>query len=449
MPTFQYEALNEAGKPQKGQVAATSSDDAIARIRGQGLFPTAVREVKGKKTGGAKGGATPAAGTPVAGGKPAKKKSILDAQISFGGVSRKHLTTFTRQFSTLQDAGLPILRSLQILEQQQKPGLLKNILSQMAEDVSSGSTLSDAMSRHPKAFDRLYCKMIAAGEVAGVLDMILQRLAEFLEKAAKLKRRIVGAMIYPAVVISVALMILMFIMVVIVPKFQKIFDDFGTSLPGPTVMLIYVSNWLAGPLNPTNPNKTQTIPGFVWVVGAPFVIYFGLKLFRKGNVGKASTDTVVLNAPVVGKLIGKATIAKFTRTLGTLIRAGVPILDAITITKETTSNWKFQSALQKVHDSVRQGESFADPLRQAKVCDIIVTNMIDVGEETGDLDKMLLKIADNYDDEVDTAVASMVSLLEPIMILVLGGVVGTIVVCLFLPMVKLITSMTGGGGGGH
>ncbi len=443
MPTFQYEALNEAGKPQKGTIAAATNDEAVARIRGQGLFPTSVREMKVKK--GAKAASAQeaqAAAVAAAVGRKTKKKGFNDISINIGGVGQKVLTTFTRQFSTLQDAGLPILRSLQILAMQQKPGLLKNILEEIAEDVSSGATLSDAMSRHPKAFDRLYTKMIAAGEVAGVLDMILQRLAEFLEKAAKLRRRIIGAMIYPAVVIFVAMAIVAFILVIIVPKFQKIFDDFGTTLPLATTILINTSNWLAGPLNPTGTHKDMLIPGIVWLVAAPIVFVTLLKLFRKSDWGKYSTDMLLLYIPGVGNLVTKSTIAKFTRTLGTLIRAGVPILDAIIITRDTTGNSVFARALTKVHDSVRQGETFAEPLRQAKVCDNIVVNMIDVGEETGDLDKMLLKIADNYDDEVDTAVASLVSLLEPVMIVILGLIVGAIVVCLFLPLVKLITNLT-------
>lgn len=440
MPTFQFEALNDAGKPQKGTVVAASPEEAVARIRSQGLFPTSVREVKVKK--GAKG--PPPSPAALAAGRAAKPRKWTELSFDIGGVSRKQLTMFTRQFSTLQDAGLPILRSLQILEQQQKPGYLKRVLQQVIEDVSSGSTLSDALARHPKAFDRLYTKMIAAGEVAGVLEMILQRLSEFLEKAARLRRRIIGAMIYPAVVIGVAFTILAFILVVIVPKFQKIFDDFGTTLPKPTVMLINASNWLAGPLNPseTNPYKNQMIPGVVFLIAVPILAYLLIKLIRKSEIGRAVLDTLILYVPVLGDLVAKTTIARFTRTLGTLIRAGVPILDAILITRDTTGNYVYQRALTKVHDSVRQGETFAEPLRQSKVCDAIVVNMVAVGEETGDLDKMLLKVADNYDDEVDTAVASLVSLLEPLMIVILGLVVGTIVICLFLPMVELIKNLT-------
>ncbi|NBC11697.1 MAG: type II secretion system F family protein [Planctomycetes bacterium] len=439
MPTFQYEALNEAGKPQKGEITAANSEEAIARIRSQGFFPTSVREQKVKKTartGGGGGGG---------GAAPAKKKKAGEITINIGGVSNKQLTTFTRQLSTLQDAGLPILRSVAILEQQQKPGLLKNSLESVHEDISGGSSLSDAMSKHPKAFNKLYTKMIAAGEVGGVLDLILQRLADFLEKAARLKRRIISAMIYPAAVISVAAIIVLGIMLFIVPKFIKIFEDFDTDMPGLTIFLIETSKWLGGPLlgllGADAYNEEQLIPGVVWVIFSPIVIFLLVKLIRKTNGGKAVLDQMLLWTPVIGNLVRKSVIAKFTRTLGTLINAGVPILDAITITSDTTGNYVYQKALIDVHDSVRQGDSFAEPLRKAKVCDAIVVNMIDVGEETGDLDKMLLKIADNYDEEVDTAVAGLVSLLEPIMVVVLGGIVGFIVVALFLPLVKLMQSV--------
>ena len=430
MPTFQYEALDESGKPQKGTISAATSDEALARIKSQGFFPTSVREQKVKRS---KSSATAAA---TAGPARKKKGGINSISINIGGVSRKHLTGFTRQLSVLQDAGLPILRSLQILEQQQKPGLLKNVLGEVHEDVSSGATLSDAMAKHPKAFDKLYTKMIAAGEVGGVLDLILQRLAEFLEKAAKLKRRIIGAMIYPICVITVAAVIVLGIMILIVPKFEEIFADFDAKMPWLTIWLINFSKWLGGRLY-----DNQLIPGIVWILLLPIAGLLLLKLVRKSNVGKHITDRIMLLTPVAGSITSKASIAKFTRTLGTLITAGVPILDAISITSETTGNVIYADALIKVHDSVRQGDSFAEPLRRAKVCDSIVVNMIDVGEETGDLDKMLLKIADNYDEEVDVAVAGLLSLLEPIMVVILGLIVGGIVVALFLPLIALMESV--------
>ncbi|QQE11952.1 type II secretion system F family protein [Planctomycetota bacterium] len=431
MPTYQYEALNDAGKPHKGTISAANSEEAIARIRSQGYFPTSVREQKVKKKGGS-------AGAPGKGAAAASAPKKKGQTFAIGGVSGKQLTTFTRQLSTLQDAGLPILRSCAILEQQAKPGPLKNALIDVHEDISSGSSLSDAMGKHPKAFDTLYCKMISAGEVGGVLDLILQRLADFLEKAARLKRQIIGAMIYPAAVISVAALIVLGIMVFIVPKFEDIFEDFDTDMPFVTVFLIDFSKWIGG-RHPVYSNFTGE--GLLYLLIMPFVAYFIFKLFRKSSFGKYITDWIFLRIPVMGTLVKKTTIARFTRTLGTLINAGVPILDAINITRDTTGNQIYANALNQIHDSVRQGESFAEPLRVSKVCDALVINMIDVGEETGDLDKMLLKIADNYDEEVDVAVASLVSLLEPIMVVLLGGIVGFIVLALFLPMIKLMQAV--------
>jgi len=430
MPTYQYEALNSAGKPQKGTIEAASSEEAIQRIKGQGYFPTSVREqkVKGAGPGGR-------AATKI---KKKKKRGDLSA-LSIGGVSRKKLTLFTRQLSTLQDAGLPLLRSLQILEQQQKPGLLKSILAGVAEDVEAGSTLSDAMAKHPKAFDRLYCKMVNAGEIGGVLDIILQRLANFMEKAQRLRRRIIGAMIYPVVVVCIAVLIVTGIMYFVIPKFQEIFNDFDVELPSLTIWLIDASMWVAGKASPD-----QTIPGWVWIVCSPFLIFLFFKLIRKTGPGRAATDILRIKIPVVGGLVKKTAIARFTRTLGTLISAGVPILEAIMITRDTSGNYVYEQALTKVHDSIREGETFAGPLREAKVCDAIVVNMIDVGEETGDLDTMLMKIADNYDEEVDVAVQALLSLLEPMLVVVLGGIVGTIVLALFLPLVKMIESVSGG-----
>ncbi len=437
MPTFVYDALNDAGKPEKGSITAANSEDAIARIRSKGYFPTSVREQKVRKAGGPGGGQTIDTKEKGAKKKKAPKKKTAGTTFSIGKVKGKHLTTFTRQLSTLQDAGLPILRSLDILATQQKPGPLRNALLGVHEDVAGGASLSEAMVKHPKAFDRLYCKMIAAGEVGGVLDLILQRLAEFMEKAARLKRHIIGAMIYPAVVISVAGLIVAAIMIFIVPKFEKIFEDFDTELPQLTVVLIKTSTWMAG-----NGYPGQKIPGIVWILASPIIFMVVIKLIRKTPIGKAVIDRMLLWIPIAGKLIAKSTIAKFTRTLGTLINAGVPILDAVTITKETTGNEIYVKAMQSVHDSVQQGDSFSEPLRLSKTCDALVVNMIDVGEETGDLDKMLLKIADNYDEEVDVMVSSLVSLLEPVMVVVLGGIVGFIVLALFLPLVKLITELT-------
>ena len=419
MPTYAYEAMNASGQEVREEVEATSSEEAIAKIRGKGYFPTKVREKAAKKKVAKK--ADTATG-------PTKKMPF-----SIGGVPRKQLVGFTRQLSTLQDAGLPILRSLQILEQQQKPGLLKAIIGGVADEVEGGGTLSDAMSKYPKAFDKLYVNMIAAGEAGGVLDLILARLADFMEKAAKLKKKVIGAMIYPAVVISIAVGIVSMIMIVVIPKFEDIFKDFRLDLPTPTKILLGTSRWFANDY------------GWAYLLAAPFVITGLIKLIKLSEGGRYGIDVVKLKVPILGAILSKTSIARFTRTLGTLISAGVPILDAINITKETSGNEVFARALVKVHDAIREGESMADPLRATKVCDAIVVNMIDVGEETGDLDKMLMKVADNYDSDVDVLVGSLISILEPVMVVVLGVIVGFIVIALFMPMISLIQNISGSG----
>jgi type IV pilus assembly protein PilC len=417
MPMFTFEAMNKSGQEVKNEIEATTHEEAITRIRQQGLFPTKVREKSTKKLGRKKAAA--ASGT--------KKRKM---PISIGGVPRKQLVNFTRQLSTLQDAGLPILRSLQILEQQQRPGLLKAIVGGVADEVESGGTLSDAMAKYPKGFDKLYVNMINAGEIGGVLDIILNRLADFMEKAAKLKKKVIGAMIYPAVVITIAIAIVSMIMIVVIPKFISIFKDFKVDLPPITQYLIDFSNWFG--------------PGYGWMylIFSPILFSMLIKLLRMSDGGKFAVDWVKLRIPVMGGIVAKSSIARFTRTLGTLISAGVPILDALNITKETCGNEVYGRALLKVHDAIREGESMADPLRATKVCDAIVVNMIDVGEETGDLDKMLVKVADNYDSDVDVLVGSLISILEPMMVVVLGVIVGTIVVALFAPMISLIETVS-------
>jgi len=326
------------------------------------------------------------------------------------------------------------------LEQQQKPGLLKAIIGGVADEVEGGGTLSDAMSKYPKAFDKLYVNMINAGEAGGVLDLILARLADFMEKAQKLKKKVIGAMIYPIVVISIAVGIVSMIMIFVIPKFEDIFKDFGTKLPGVTVLLLAISRWFANQY------------GWAYVLAFPIVMVMMIKLAKLSEGGKYAVDAIKLKIPILGGILGKTAIARFTRTLGTLISAGVPILDAINITKETCGNEVYSRALGKVHDAIREGESMADPLRATKVCDAIVVNMVDVGEETGDLDKMLIKVADNYDNDVDVMVSSLISILEPVMVVILGVIVGFIVIALFAPMISLIQAVSSGGnkkGGGQ
>ena len=418
MAKFAYEAMNQEAQEVKDEVEAASTEDALAKIRAMGLFPTRIREKGGKK-------------------KAVSTQKKRSTGFAIGGVPRKAITQFTRQLSTLQDAGLPILRSLNILEDQQKPGLFKNILRGVCDDVESGSTLSEAFSKHPKAFDRLYVNMVAAGETGGVLDIILIRLAEFMEKAQRLKRKVIGAMVYPAVVVSFAVLIVSGIMYWVVPKFKDIFNDFGCKMPDLTLYLIGASDWFIH----------GTPPGWVVVLLGPFALMATFKLIKQSKGGRYVLDTVWLKVPVFGQIVEKTAVARFTRTLGTLINAGVPILEALNITQETSGNEVFARAIGNVHDAIREGDSFANPLRAAKVVDGIVVNMIDVGEETGELDKMLIKVADNYDDEVETLVAGLVSLLEPIMVVMLGGMVGFIVVALFVPLVALINSVAGGAGG--
>lgn len=416
MPSYQYEAMNAQGQEVKDEIDALSAEEAISSIRAMGYFPTKIREKGGRRTRGP---------------KAAKLGAKPKAPRGTGGKTRvKQVTQFTRQLSTLQDAGLPILRSLRILEQQQKPGTLKAVCGAVAGDVEAGSTLSEAMANYPRTFNTLYTNMVAAGETGGVLDLILNRLADFMEKAQRLKRKVLGAMVYPIAVLTIAFGIVMGIMIVVIPKFEKIFDDFDTTLPAVTLTLLNTSNWIVHQY------------GWAILLGSPVGFIMLFRLVRMSRTGRLVIDTIGLKIPVLGQIMSKTSIARFTRTLGTLIGAGVPILEALSITRETAGNEVFRKALGDVHDSIRRGETFAEPLRKAKVCDVMVTNMIDVGEETGELDKMLMKVADNYDEEVDVLVGSLVSLLEPVMVILLGGICGFIVIALFMPMVSLISELS-------
>lgn len=418
MPTYKFEAMDTTGGEVKDSVEASNEEEAQQKIRQMGYFVTKLVEVaaKGKKKKDA---------------KKDKKGPKKGKVFTLGGVNSKQLVTFTRQFSVLQDAGLPVLRSLKILEGQMKPGALKNALIDVVDDVESGSTLSEAFGKHPKAFDRLYVNMIKAGEAGGALEIILKRLAEFKEKAQSLARRIKGAMIYPCVVIGVAVIILSFIMIFIIPKFESIFADFKMKLPYITEVLIATSRWFV--------KYWYVIPLF------PVAIWLTLKLIRMNKSGAYMLDKIKLSLPVSGMLVEKTIVARTMRTLGTLISSGVPILEALAIVKETAMNEVFEEAFQKVYESIREGETIAAPLKESRLVDDMVVNMIDVGEETGDLDTMLNKVADVYDEEVDVLVESLISLLEPIMIVVLGFIVGTIVIALFMPLLGLLEGLSGGG----
>jgi type IV pilus assembly protein PilC len=424
MPTFQYEAINSVGQATRGTIEASSSEEAISKIRSMGNFP---RKIKEKGGGGGtktkKSGSSSA--TPKAAAPPAARKQ---SQRRVGNVSQKLLTQFTRQLSTLQDAGLPILRSLRILQEQQKPGMLRVAIRLVSEDVETGHSLSESMAKHPRAFDRLYSNMVRAGELGGVLDLILQRLADFMEKTQALKRKIKGAMIYPAAVLFFAFAIVTGLLYFVVPKFETIFSDMKQGLPAPTQMLLDLSKWVQG-------------GGILWMVGLIVGLFIFAKILRKSQGGAYFLDKTKLSMPILGKIVGKSSIARFSRTLSTLLAAGVPILDALNITAETAGNEVYTKALKKVREAIREGEAIAKPLRQARVVDSMVVNMIDVGEETGELDKMLEKVADNYEDEVETLVAGLVSLLEPVMVITLGLIVGFIVIALFMPMVGMLQAV--------
>jgi type IV pilus assembly protein PilC len=413
MPTYKYEAMDTSGGEVKDSVEAMSEEEAQQKIRQMGYFVTKITEMAGtqKKGKGKKGG---------------KKKK--GQTFTIGGVSGKKLCTFTRQFSTLQDAGLPVLRSLKILEGQMKPGVLKNALIDVVDDVEGGSTLSEAFAKHPKCFDRLYVNMVKAGEAGGALEVILKRLADFKEKSQSLKRKITGAMIYPVVVILVAVGILTFIMLVIIPKFEKIFKDFQMKLPAITQMLMDTSRWFG--------NYWYTLPLF------PLCWWLLIKLIRLNRTGNYAVDWVWLSIPIIGPLIEKTVVARTTRTLGTLVASGVPILEALSIVRETCTNAVFERMYQRVYESIREGDTIAQPLKESRLVDDMVVNMVDVGEETGDLDTMLYKIADVYDEEVNVMVEGLISLLEPIMIVVLGFIIGTIVIALFMPLIKLLEGLS-------
>jgi type IV pilus assembly protein PilC len=408
--------MDNTGREVKDTIDASTQEEAQQLIRQKGFFVTKISErAKAKKKGGS---------AAKKGGRRGKKKSF-----TIGKISTKQLCTFTRQLSTLQDAGLPILRSLKILHGQCKPGVLKNSLEDVVEDIESGATLSDAFAKHPKAFDKLYCNMIKAGEAGGALEAILQRLADFKEKSQSLKRRIKAAMVYPIVVISVACVIVGFILYYIIPKFEAIFKDFGIPLPRMTTFLIEASHFI--------------IDYFYVVFLAPLFCWIFVKLLYRNKTGAYVCDRIKLMIPVMGAIVEKSTVARTMRTLGTLVQSGVPILESLNIVRDTAGNAVFERAFTRIYESIREGETIAQPLKEARIVDDIVVNMIDVGEETGELDTMLNKIADNYDEEVETAVESLVSLLEPIMIVVLGGIIGFIVIALFLPLITLITKLSG------
>lgn len=440
MPKFRFSALDSSGKALSGSVEAPSSDAAIEMLQGKGLDVTEINEAASLSKGGA-AGATAAsvgkkaaaptgrrAGPTAANAPPVVKGGLAKKSFSFGPprVKQKDLVQITRQMSTLISAGLPLVRAIQVLQKQEKHPGLKIALEKMEESISSGSTFAEALGQHPKIFDKLYVNMVRAGEMGGVLDKVLKSLSEFMEKIQKIKGKVKSAMTYPVIVLTMAMGILFFLMTFIVPKFKAIFDDIlaGKPLPAITRVVMTISNGLVN-------NIGMTIGGIVILVVASVML-------ARTEKGQRFLDRVKLNNPIFGPLVRKTAIARFSRTLGTLMDSGVPILQALNIVGETAGNSVITDAVKVVHDAVKEGENIAPPMEATGVFPPMVISMVEVGEETGDLPSMLTRIANDYDEEVDNAVTALTSIIEPIMIVLLALIVGTIVLAIFLPMVELL-----------
>ncbi len=431
MPKFNYVAMDQKGKETKGTLEVANQSEAIGRLKEMGYFPTKVVEADKAKDKDAKAKAADKSAA------KSKGKGGFKIKIpGFGGkVKPKVLTTFTRQLATLVDAGLPLLRGLRVLEKQERNATLKGIINELSISIEGGSTFSEGLAQHPKVFNRLYVNMVKAGELGGVLEVVLNRLSEFMEKAQKIKGKVVAAMFYPVAVMVVAVVILAVLMVYVVPKFQDIFKDMleGASLPAFTRLVLGISNTIK--------------EHFLSTIGIMFGCFVAFKIFCKTKFGRKLVDRIQLKMPGLGPVISKVAISRFTRTLGTLVSSGVPILQALTIVKETSGNMVVAEAVAAVHESVKEGETITQPLEASNVFPPMVISMVDVGEQTGALPEMLMKIADNYDEEVDNAVAAMTSLLEPIMIVFLAVIVGSIVIALFLPLIVLMDKVGETGGG--
>ena len=420
MPIYKYKAIDKLGKEIQGEMEASKTDEVVSAVRQMGYYPTRISEkIRTKKL------------SRVILDQPITRKMSLNINLPFfgsGKVKQRDIIIFTRQLATMVGAGLPLVRSLNILHNQLKGGRMKEIIKGMAEYVEAGGTFSESLEKHQDVFPKLYINSVKAGEVGGVLEVILERLADFLEKTEKLIGKIKAALVYPCVVIFVAMFVLAFLMVFVIPKFIALFEDIGAGLPLPTIILIKMSALL----------QTYWPICLGVVISAVYIINF----LRKVPSVKFYIDLISLRLPVFGPLINKIVIARFARTLGTLLPSGVPILQALDITKDTCGNEVVSRAISHLYTSVREGESLARPLSKSKIFPLMVTNMINVGEETGALEQMLNKIADTYESDIDTTVASLTSLLEPILIVVMGLIVGTIVISMFLPLIKLLTALS-------
>lgn len=429
MANFQYIALDAKGEQTTGSVQANSEAEAITQLRSNGLYPTqVVEEGKGALNAGAKGKSKKS--------NAAKGKSRV-RKTRGGKIKPKVLMIFTRQLATLIESGLPLLRGLTVLGKQEPNPVLKGTVNSLADSVQGGSTFSESLAQHPRIFNKLFVNMVKAGELGGVLEVVLTRLAEYMEKANKLKNKIVAAMVYPLIVLFIAVAILVFLMLVIVPKFKEMFaDQPGAELPLISRIVFGFSDGMikGGPLG---------IPNAVWIFLVLGGLFAGFKFWSATPGGRRTVDATLLKVPLIGDIQRKSAIARFSRTLGTLVTSGVPILQALNITRDTAGNTVVAEAIDRVHDAVKEGESIVAPLSASKVFPAMVISMVDVGEETGQLPEMLLKIADVYDDEVDNSVTALTSVLEPLMIVFLALIVGAIVFALFLPLIKMIQSMGG------
>ncbi len=397
---FEWSGKTSKGTIESGEMPAGSKEEVMALLRKKNITATLI--------------------------KPKEKKAPFGGLSFGGGVNDKDIVIFTRQFATMIDAGLPLVQALEILTTQVENKFLAKTLGMIKSDVESGSTYADALRKHPKAFTELYANMVAAGESGGILDTILNRLAAYIEKSMKLKKKVKGAMVYPIVVSTIAIGVIAVIMIFVVPTFAKMFTSMGGTLPLPTLIVIKMSNFMAG---------LGGLMVFLSIVA--FSIAF--KQIRKTEKGTLITDRIFLRLPIFGILLRKVAVAKFTRTLSTLISSGVPILDGLEITAKTAGNKVIEYAVMDVRLAVSEGKTLAEPLLKSKVFPPMVTHMIAVGESTGALDSMLSKIADFYDDEVDNAVSNLTSMMEPMLMVFLGGSVGFIVVAMYLPIFKLIT----------
>ncbi len=399
MAKFAWEGKTRTGKTQKGTMEANDEATVMAHLRNQGVMPSSVKEAG----------------------------SGLSMEINISAfqpkITTKDLVVFTRQFSTMIDAGLPLVQCLDILSRQQENKTFKTILTQTKESVESGSTFADALQKHPKVFDELFVNLVAAGEVGGILDTILNRLAAYLEKAAKLKKQVKSAMTYPTTIIGIAFVVISVILIFVIPAFEKMFADFGQALPMPTQIVINISNF---------------VQNYVFVlIGAIVGLIVGFKQIYRTKKGRDVIDDLSLKAPIFGILIRKVVVAKFTRTLGTMISSGVPILDGLEIVAKTAGNRTVEKAIYKVRTSISEGKTIAEPLEKSGVFPAMVCQMIAVGEQAGSLDTMLNKIADFYDDEVDDAVNNLTAMMEPLLMLFLGTTVGGLVIAMYLPIFKL------------